>query len=80
MVTTDVDLIEIVGGGSCRCMLVEDWSAVTVDKRKNLKQRLNELEDSIKIEHELDDFFQSELGTDEDSQDAPCHQEDYWDR
>lgn len=29
MVITQVDLIESVGGGSCRCMLVENWSTIT---------------------------------------------------
>ena len=29
MVITQVDLIEIIGGGSCRCMLVENWSTIT---------------------------------------------------
>lgn len=28
MVITEVSTIEIVGGGSCRCMLAEDWSTV----------------------------------------------------
>ena len=26
MVVTDVNLIEQVGGGSCRCMLAENWT------------------------------------------------------
>ena len=26
MVVSNVDMIEAVGGGSCRCMLVENWS------------------------------------------------------
>lgn len=26
MVISNVDMIEAVGGGSCRCMLVENWS------------------------------------------------------
>jgi len=31
MVITDVKTIELVGGGSCRCMLVENWSQVPVE-------------------------------------------------
>ena len=62
MVLTEVDLIEKVGGGSCRCMLVEDWSAM---QPINLKQRLNKI-DAFQINHEQDDFFESELDTNED--------------
>lgn len=28
MVISNVDNIEAVGGGSCRCMLVENWSTI----------------------------------------------------
>lgn len=31
MVISDVSMIESVGGGSCRCMLVENWSTVNMD-------------------------------------------------
>jgi len=30
MVISNVDMIESVGGGSCRCMLVENWSSTEV--------------------------------------------------
>jgi hypothetical protein len=39
MVITQVDLIESVGGGSCRCMLVENWSTITpfiINQQRNL--------------------------------------------
>lgn len=77
MVLTEVDLIERVGGGSCRCMLVEDWSAM---QPINLKQRLDKME-GFRIAHEQDDFFESELDTNEDeSIDHSPQQENYWDR
>jgi hypothetical protein len=37
MVVSNVDMIEAVGGGSCRCMLVENWSTTEVAPRQNLK-------------------------------------------
>mgnify|MGYP006103545971 FL=1 len=37
MVVSNVDMIEAVGGGSCRCMLVENWSTTQLPPRKNLK-------------------------------------------
>ena len=32
MVVSQVDLIELVGGGSCRCMLVENWTTVSDER------------------------------------------------
>ena len=37
MVVSNVDMIEAVGGGSCRCMLVENWSTSQMAPRQNLK-------------------------------------------
>ena len=37
MVVSNVDMIEAVGGGSCRCMLVENWSTTQLPPRQNLK-------------------------------------------
>lgn len=34
MVVTNVDTIEHVGGGSCRCMLAEDWSLMTSESTR----------------------------------------------
>jgi hypothetical protein len=36
MVVSNVDMIEDVGGGSCRCLLVENWSTTKLPKRKNI--------------------------------------------
>ena len=46
MVITQVDLIESVGGGSCRCMLVENWSTIT-------PQMITESKCSTKIERKI---------------------------
>jgi hypothetical protein len=35
MIISDVNMVESVGGGSCRCMLVENWS--TIDTSDILK-------------------------------------------
>jgi hypothetical protein len=40
MVVSNVDMIEAVGGGSCRCMLVENWSTTQLPARQNLKASL----------------------------------------
>jgi hypothetical protein len=40
MVVSNVDMIEAVGGGSCRCMLVENWSTTQLPPRQNLKASL----------------------------------------
>jgi hypothetical protein len=37
MVVSNVDMIEAVGGGSCRCMLVENWSTTELPPRHCLK-------------------------------------------
>jgi len=87
MVTTQVDLIEKVGGGSCRCMLVEDWSS-----EASSIQFENQEEPAIatshkgkfefEITHTYDDFFDSDLETNSDDvsiqDDLPFN--DYWDR
>lgn len=41
MVVSNVDMIEAVGGGSCRCMLVENWSTTVVSSVSNAKTGLN---------------------------------------
>ena len=82
MVTTSVDLIEKVGGGSCRCMLVEDWHTETVSSQTSHKK----VPVDFKIVHSYDDFFGSDQetnGWDGDSdnltiEDLPFN--DYWDR
>ena len=39
MVISDVSMIESVGGGSCRCLLVENWSTVdTSSLPKTMKE------------------------------------------
>ena len=40
MVVTNVNNIEHVGGGSCRCMLAEDWGTTEIS---NLKKPLMKL-------------------------------------
>ena len=69
MVVSEVDTIEIVGGGSCRCMLVENWSNV---------KRLE-----FKVENFDDDFF--ELGTSASSlekleEQTSTDNYNYWDK
>tara|TARA_B110000285_G_C15115365_1_gene613719 strand:- start:1326 stop:1562 length:237 start_codon:yes stop_codon:yes gene_type:complete len=34
MIVSNVDMIEAVGGGSCRCMLVENWSTTVPYERQ----------------------------------------------
>lgn len=57
MVVSEVDTIEIIGGGSCRCMLVENWTNVG--------------KTDFKVESFDDDFF--ELGTSASSYEEPCN-------
>ena len=80
MVTTEVDLIEKVGGGSCRCMLVEDWSSeeVVVVSRNNEVVKKAE----FKISHTHDDFFDSDEETnfDDISLEGDLPFNDYWDK
>ena len=80
MVTTEVDLIEKVGGGSCRCMLVEDWSSeeVVVVSRNNDVVKKAE----FKISHTHDDFFDSDEETnfDDISLEGDLPFNDYWDK
>jgi hypothetical protein len=45
MIITNVNNIEHVGGGSCRCMLAEDWGTV---KRKHLSVKALSLKGSLK--------------------------------
>lgn len=82
MVTTQVDLIEKVGGGSCRCMLVEDWSSEIFDQAvvEGTVQTSSEFE--FEITHERGDFFESDLETSEDDVTVEDKMpfSDYWDR
>ena len=89
MITTQVDLIEKVGGGSCRCMLVEDWSKESgflelADRAMQTSSVAKKHE--FEITHERDDFFDSDLETsDSDVFSNESAQEampfaDYWDR
>lgn len=52
MIVTNVDMIEQVGGGSCRCMLVENWS--TLDMSHLLPTNQN----SHKIQKRIDYYFE----------------------
>ena len=40
MVISDVYMIEQVGGGSCRCLLVENWSTVDTSALPQTKKEL----------------------------------------
>lgn len=51
MIVTNVNMIEQVGGGSCRCMLVENWS--TVDMSHLLPKNQN----SHKLHKRIDNYF-----------------------
>lgn len=60
MVVSNVDMIENVGGGSCRCMLVENWSTTQLPARKNLKNTIleklaAEIDESSAMSSALDD-------------------------
>lgn len=40
MVVSNVNMIEAVGGGSCRCMLVENWSTVDTTSFMHLRKNI----------------------------------------
>lgn len=50
MVVSNVDMIEAVGGGSCRCMLVENWSTTVVAPRQSLKASVISKVEKIEVE------------------------------
>lgn len=41
MIVSNVDMIEAVGGGSCRCMLVENWSTTVAVPADNTGAHFN---------------------------------------
>lgn len=63
MVVSNVDMIEAVGGGSCRCMLVENWSTTQLPPRENFKvsllKRLADLDESSAISSACDESSMS---------------------
>lgn len=73
MVISNVDMIEYVGGGSCRCMLVENWSTINMF---NLKQ--NNRKDSLKSDEKYNlmkklNFFRiSSKDIESDDSDDAC--------
>ena len=81
IVTTQVDLIEKVGGGSCRCMLVEDWCNEVVDTPV-VQHTYAKKNAEFEIVHAHDDFFDSDQETNSDDislkDDLPFN--DYWDK